>query len=123
MRRARCRCPWLPGASTPSEVMVLHDAGYPVQKLFPAQPHGLAQLATLEGPFPAVSFVPTGGIHADDLGAYLNRANVVAVAGSWIASRDLIMARRWNEIGERASAAMTLATRIRQLGMLDASSR
>jgi 2-dehydro-3-deoxyphosphogluconate aldolase / (4S)-4-hydroxy-2-oxoglutarate aldolase len=100
---------WLPGASTPSEVMALADAGYAVQKLFPAT---LPLVDALAGPFPDVHLVPTGGIDATNITDYLRRPNVVAVAGSWIAPRQLIRTQAWQDIHDRAVAAVARATRV-----------
>lgn len=99
--------PWIPGASTPSEVMALADAGHHVQKLFPAS---IALLDALAGPFPDIALLPTGGIDADNVREFLRRPNVAAVAGTWIAPRRLIAAHAWAEIGLRARAAAALAT-------------
>ena len=99
--------PWLPGASTASEVMALADAGYRMQKLFPSR---LDLIDALAGPFPDLSFVPTGGVDQDNARDYLQRPNVIAVSGSWIAPRRLIAERAWDEIGRRARAAAALAT-------------
>jgi 2-dehydro-3-deoxyphosphogluconate aldolase/(4S)-4-hydroxy-2-oxoglutarate aldolase len=96
---------WIPGAATPSEVMTLVDAGHTVQKLFPAT---LALVDALGGPFPAVVLLPTGGVDADNARAFLQRPNVAAVAGTWIAPRKLIAAHAWDEIERRARAAAGL---------------
>jgi 2-dehydro-3-deoxyphosphogluconate aldolase/(4S)-4-hydroxy-2-oxoglutarate aldolase len=102
----RTQLPWLPGASTPSEVMALADAGYVLQKLYPAS---LALLDALAAPFPDVRFVPTGGIETNNVRDFFARPNVVAVAGSWIAPRNLIRAHAWRDIHDRASAALAVA--------------
>ena len=99
--------PWLPGVSTASEVMALADAGYRIQKLFPSR---LDLIDALAGPFPDVTFVPTGGVDQDNARDYLQRPNVIAVSGSWIAPRRLIAERAWDEISRRARAAAALAT-------------
>jgi 2-dehydro-3-deoxyphosphogluconate aldolase/(4S)-4-hydroxy-2-oxoglutarate aldolase len=101
----KSQLPWLPGASTPSEVMALADAGYALQKLFPAD---LMLLDALAGPFPDVHFVPTGGIDASNMRDFFSRPNVVAVAGSWIAPRDLVRKHAWRDIHDRASAALAV---------------
>ena len=64
----------MPGAATASEVMALMDAGYTIQKFFPAEPAGgIAYLKALASPLPAISFCPTGGIDAKNA-ARLSRA-------------------------------------------------
>jgi 2-dehydro-3-deoxyphosphogluconate aldolase/(4S)-4-hydroxy-2-oxoglutarate aldolase len=99
--------PWLPGVATASEVMALADAGYLVQKLFPSR---IELVDALAGPFADVLLVPTGGVDAGNARDYLQRPNVLAVSGSWIAPRRLIAEHAWDEIARRARAAATLAT-------------
>jgi 2-dehydro-3-deoxyphosphogluconate aldolase/(4S)-4-hydroxy-2-oxoglutarate aldolase len=109
----RTGVPWLPGVSTPSDVMALAESGYHIQKLFPANPPaGLALLDTLAGPFPDIRFVPTGGIDADTMRDFFSRPNVLAVAGSWIAPRNAIRAHAWGDIHDRAAAALAVARRL-----------
>jgi 2-dehydro-3-deoxyphosphogluconate aldolase / (4S)-4-hydroxy-2-oxoglutarate aldolase len=98
---------WIPGASTPSEVMALVNAGHRVQKLFPAT---LGLVDALAGPFPDVVLLPTGGVDADNAREFLRRPTVAAVAGTWIAPRRLITEHAWIEIDQRARAAAALAT-------------
>lgn len=99
--------PWLPGVATGSEAMLLADAGYRIQKLFPSR---LELVDALAGPFPDLMLVPTGGVDADNARDYLQRPNVIAVSGSWITPRRLIAERAWDEIGRRARSAAALAT-------------
>ena len=102
----RLQLPWLPGCATPSEVLHLLAHGHHVQKLFPAQ---LSLLDALAGPFVDVRFVPTSGVNQDNAAQWLARPNVIAIAGTWIAPRQLIAERNWNEIGRRARAALNTA--------------
>ncbi len=68
---ARCLArgvPVFPGVVTPTELMRAIDAGITDVKFFPAGTSGgLAHLSALGGPFPAVRFIPTGGIGLADL--------------------------------------------------------
>ena len=81
--------PFLPGASTASEVMRLRDMGFSVQKFFPAEAAGgVAMLKSIGGPIQDVSFCPTGGITQSNANDYLQLSNVACVGGSWIASRS-----------------------------------
>ncbi|WP_319411857.1 bifunctional 4-hydroxy-2-oxoglutarate aldolase/2-dehydro-3-deoxy-phosphogluconate aldolase [uncultured Cohaesibacter sp.] len=101
--------PFLPGASTLSEIMTLRDAGFKEQKLFPANiAGGVPMLRAISGPVSDVTFCPTGGIKPDNADDYLAESNVFAIGGSWIASPDLIFARDWHEIGRRAREAASL---------------
>lgn len=54
--------PLLPGVMTPSDVITARAAGLSELKLFPAQQAGgIGMLRALAGPFPDVTFCPTGG--------------------------------------------------------------
>lgn len=102
--------PVLPGVSTASEAMARYEDGFAVQKFFPAEPAGGAPfLKGLQGPLPGISFMPTGGIRADTMGAYLALRNVVAVGGSWIATDEDIEACNWGAIEAQARSARAAA--------------
>ncbi len=92
--RARSRgVPAVPGVATATEVQLARRAGLRLLKLFPAGAvGGTALLAGLAGPFPDVAFVPTGGIDAAELRAYLALRSVAAVGGSWCVPADLVAA-------------------------------
>ncbi|MFF9808387.1 bifunctional 4-hydroxy-2-oxoglutarate aldolase/2-dehydro-3-deoxy-phosphogluconate aldolase [Streptomyces coeruleorubidus] len=87
---AMCRklaVPVVPGVATATELMRALRAGVDTVKLFPAEPiGGLPTLRALAAPFPGVRFVPTGGIDASRLSAYLAGPAVLAVGGSWMAT-------------------------------------
>ena len=103
--------PFLPGSMTPSDVMRALDAGFTAMKLFPAQQAGgIAMLKALGGPFPQVTFCPTGGIDADSAAAFLALPNVACVGGSWLSPAALIASKSWSEIQKRAEAASRLKT-------------
>jgi len=57
--------PYIPGCFTATEVRRALEAGCSLIKLFPAAPVGTGYLRALRSVFPAVRFVPTGGIAAD----------------------------------------------------------
>jgi 2-dehydro-3-deoxyphosphogluconate aldolase/(4S)-4-hydroxy-2-oxoglutarate aldolase len=53
----------IPGALTPTEVMIAHDAGADLIKIFPcAQVGGPSYIKALKAPFPHVSFIASGGV-------------------------------------------------------------
>jgi 2-dehydro-3-deoxyphosphogluconate aldolase / (4S)-4-hydroxy-2-oxoglutarate aldolase len=91
--------PLLPGVMTPSDVIAARAAGYTELKLFPAhQAGGIGMLKALSGPFPDVSFCPTGGITAATAADFLALPNVVCVGGSWLTPQDAIAAGDWERI-------------------------
>jgi 2-dehydro-3-deoxyphosphogluconate aldolase/(4S)-4-hydroxy-2-oxoglutarate aldolase len=68
----------MPGAFTPTEILAAWQAGADLVKLFPAGRLGPAYLKDLHGPLPHVRLVPTGGVNAENVAAYL-AAGAVAV--------------------------------------------
>ena len=87
------KLPLLPGVATASDIMRGLGLGLDLFKFFPAETSGGAPaIKALGGPFPQVSFCPTGGISAKNLSSYLSLPNVVAAGGSWMVPSDLSQA-------------------------------
>jgi 2-dehydro-3-deoxyphosphogluconate aldolase/(4S)-4-hydroxy-2-oxoglutarate aldolase len=102
--------PFVPGIQTSSDLITCVTHGFDTVKFFPAaQAGGLPVLNALVGPFPSVSFCPTGGIREADARAWLDHPNVVAIGGSWIAPATDIKAKCWHQIEARAAQAAALA--------------
>ena len=106
----RLGVPAIPGVATATEIQMALAAGITVVKLFPAEAiGGVNTLRALSAPFPALRFIPTGGITMESARRYLEQPAVLAVGGSWIAPAGLIGARRFDEITRRARDAAVLA--------------
>ncbi|HWL29935.1 MAG TPA: bifunctional 4-hydroxy-2-oxoglutarate aldolase/2-dehydro-3-deoxy-phosphogluconate aldolase [Burkholderiaceae bacterium] len=102
--------PFLPGVATPSEAMYAADAGFTVQKLFPASAvGGVPLLKALYGPLPDIMFCPTGGINASNARDYLDLPNVACVGGSWLTPEAAVSATDWGAITALARQACELA--------------
>lgn len=101
--------PLLPGVMTPSDVIAARLAGFSALKLFPAQPAGgVGMLKALAGPFPDVTFCPTGGITAETAPEFLALPNVACVGGSWLTPRAALAAGDWEAITALARQARAL---------------
>jgi 2-dehydro-3-deoxyphosphogluconate aldolase/(4S)-4-hydroxy-2-oxoglutarate aldolase len=109
---AACRAaglPLLPGVATASEVMAAQADGLGFLKFFPATAAGgIPMLKALAGPFPDVSFCPTGGITPETAPQFLALANVRVCGGSWLTPADAVAAGEWSRITELARAAGAL---------------
>jgi 2-dehydro-3-deoxyphosphogluconate aldolase/(4S)-4-hydroxy-2-oxoglutarate aldolase len=98
----------IPGIATPSELMLAMEHGFTELKFFPAEAAGgTRMLQSLHGPFPQVTFCPTGGIAAANLREYLDLANVACVGSSWIAPAEMIEREDWDGISRRAAEAVS----------------
>lgn len=101
--------PFLPGVNTPSEIMQLLAHGIGAMKFFPAEAAGgVAMLKALGAPLPQALFCPTGGITPGNARDYLTLSNVACVGGSWMVTKELVNAQRWDEVRSLARAAAQL---------------
>jgi 2-dehydro-3-deoxyphosphogluconate aldolase / (4S)-4-hydroxy-2-oxoglutarate aldolase len=101
--------PLLPGVSSASDVMAANLAGHTFLKFFPASAAGgMPMLKALAGPFPDVTFCPTGGITLETAPQYLAQANVKVCGGSWLTPQEAMEAGDWAGITARAAAATAL---------------
>lgn len=101
---------FLPGVATLSEMMRAFDAGFRIQKFFPAEALGGTRfLKSVSAPLPQLQFCATGGIHEGNLADYLALPSVLAIGGSWMVPAGLIRAGDWNEITRLARRACHLA--------------
>ncbi|MCP9479011.1 bifunctional 4-hydroxy-2-oxoglutarate aldolase/2-dehydro-3-deoxy-phosphogluconate aldolase [Marisediminitalea aggregata] len=95
--------PLIPGISSTSDLMKGKDAGYTHMKFFPAEASGgVKAIKSISGPFPDVTFCPTGGIGPNNYNDYLALNNVKCVGGSWLA----IEAGDWARITQLAKEAV-----------------
>lgn len=77
---------YVPGVLTPSEIMQAKANGYRLLKLFPSGSFGLSYMKNLQGPFPEIEFIPTGGIHPVDVPKWLAAGAVAVGVGSQLES-------------------------------------
>ena len=104
--------PFVPGATSATEILAAAESGHTHLKFFPAeQSGGAAAIASLTAPFAAlgIRFMPTGGIRPSNLDAYLALPSVFAIGGTWIAPRGAIAEGAFEGIGETARAAVAIA--------------
>jgi 2-dehydro-3-deoxyphosphogluconate aldolase/(4S)-4-hydroxy-2-oxoglutarate aldolase len=89
--------------------------GLKVLKFFPAEElGGVRMLKALNGPYPEVRFIPTGGISAKNLPEYLALPNVAACGGSWMATASMLSRGQFDEIARVAGEAQAIVRRVRR---------
>ena len=99
----------IPGLNSPTFVEWALERGLKVVKFFPAEVSGgISMLKALSGPYPDMSFIPTGGINESNLVSYLTLKNVIACGGSWLVKKDLISSGNFTEIRNRVEHALEL---------------
>ena len=100
---------FIPGVSNLEEIKLAKRYGYNLLKFFPAESSGgirKLELLNKKALDNNLSFIPSGGINELNMNLYLNKSFVKAVAGSWIAPKEIISSRNWNEISERAKISL-----------------
>lgn len=104
----------LPGAVTATEIQAALELGLTAVKFFPAGTSGGAgAIKALSAPFGGVSFVPTGGVSAANLGDYLAIPAVKAVGGSWMVPQKLVAEQNFSEVERLTAEAVSLARELR----------
>jgi len=100
--------PVTPGLNNPTVLEVALEKGLEVVKFFPAESSGgLKFLKDMAAPYSGIKFIPTGGINADNLNAYLAYNRVHACGGSWMVKADLISSGKFNEVTRLAKEAVS----------------
>jgi len=100
--------PFAPGIATPSEIEQAVSLGCRVVKFFPAEGMGgLNFLKSINAPYNhlGMRYIPLGGVSLENLSSYAQFKPVLAIGGSWIATKELINSKNWAEISKRAKEA------------------
>ena len=100
---ARAGVPFCLGAMSPTEVAMALDLGSAMVKVFPAAILGSGYLTELQGPFPGVRLLPTGGITLANAKEFLEAGALAVCPESAVAPPALVAA------GEHDAIAMLAA--------------
>ena len=106
--------PMSPGICTPTEIEAALQFDLDVVKFFPAEPSGgLKMIKALAAPYVGLSFMPTGGINANNVRDYLAYDRIVACGGSWMVSGALVKEGKFDEILKMVREAADIVKEIR----------
>ena len=92
----------MPGALTPSEIKVAHNAGADLVKLFPADVMGPKYIKAVRAPLGHIKLVATGGINEKNLADYLAAGASGAGIGGNLANKAWADAGEYDKITEVA---------------------
>jgi 2-dehydro-3-deoxyphosphogluconate aldolase / (4S)-4-hydroxy-2-oxoglutarate aldolase len=107
----RMGMPFIAGVITPSEIEQALALGLSLLKFFPAEAFGGAKtIKALSAPYAhtGVKFMPTGGVSVANLAEYLAEDAVACVGGTWIASREAIAGKKWDQIRANCRTAVEM---------------
>lgn len=105
----RLEKPIASGAFTPTECLLAHESGADFVKLFPAEFNGPGYVKALLAPLPQLRIVPTGGVTAENVGAFYEAGSVALGVGSALVSKAVLKSRDWPELTRRAAAFVEAA--------------
>ncbi len=92
----------IPGAFTPTEVVTAWQAGADLVKIFPASIGGPEYIRALLAPLPQVKLLPTGGVEAENVAAFIKAGSFAVAAGGNLAPRTYIEEKNFAGITELA---------------------
>ena len=93
--------PFAPGIATPSDIELAVNLDCRVLKYFPAEKlGGIPYLDSISQPYRhlGIQFIPLGGIGENNMKAYINHPLIIAIGGSWIATKMMIDQKDWETI-------------------------
>lgn len=94
--------PAIPGAFTPTEILLAHEEGADMVKVFPADVVGMAFFKAIKAPMPHLQLMPAGGVSLTNAGDWI-RAGASAVAvGSALLDKKAIAHEDFAKLAENA---------------------
>jgi 2-dehydro-3-deoxyphosphogluconate aldolase/(4S)-4-hydroxy-2-oxoglutarate aldolase len=103
------------GAMTPSEIMAASKSGADLVKVFPCGSLGGPEyIRALRGPFPLVSFVPTGGVNLETAAAYIRAGAAALGVGGEMIAKEALKARDAGVISKLAGLFVDLVRNARK---------
>jgi len=97
------------GALTPTEIMAAWESGADFVKIFPCgQVGGAKYIKALKGPFPQISFVPTGGVNLNTAGELIEAGAMALGVGGELVQADALKSGKPEVIVENARKFLTI---------------
>jgi 2-dehydro-3-deoxyphosphogluconate aldolase/(4S)-4-hydroxy-2-oxoglutarate aldolase len=109
--------PYAPGIATPSDLECAIELGCRFVKLFPAVAlGGIPYLRSMSAPYKhlGIRYFPLGGINSDNMTDYLKEDNVLALGGTWIVKKELVLNEDWAAITARAAKVRNVVDAARE---------
>jgi 2-dehydro-3-deoxyphosphogluconate aldolase / (4S)-4-hydroxy-2-oxoglutarate aldolase len=104
----------IPGALTPTEVMMAHNAGADLIKIFPcAAVGGPGYIKALRSPFPHVPFIASGGVDQTTASGYIRAGAVALGIRGELIPPEAVERRDHNWIHELAGRFLGIVQRAR----------
>lgn len=99
----------IPGIFTPTEMLLAHNTGAELLKVFPAGSVGPQYIKDLLGPFSGMKLLPVGGVSLENTPAFMKAGSFAVGVGSFLANPTLARAKDFTTIRQRAEQFISLA--------------
>lgn len=94
----------VPGAFTPTEILMAWEKGADVVKVFPAGSVGPKYFQDIKGPLPHVRLMPTGGVTLKNAREFIECGACCVALGTALLDKRAIDSEDWAELKRRAAA-------------------
>jgi 2-dehydro-3-deoxyphosphogluconate aldolase/(4S)-4-hydroxy-2-oxoglutarate aldolase len=88
----------MPGALTPTEILLAHDSGADFVKVFPSGVLGVDYIKSVRGPFNHIRLLAVGGVNEKNAADFMAAGCTGLGIGGNLVSKDWIKAGRWQDI-------------------------
>ncbi len=103
----------IPGAFTPTEILMAWEIGADYVKVFPSSSVGADYIKDVKAPLPQIPLVPTGGINAENAADFITAGATALGVGSALVNNQLIAAGEFETLTERAERLVKEVQRAR----------
>lgn len=105
----------IPGALTPTEIIMAWNAGGDLIKIFPCGAVGGAKyIKALKGPLPQVPVIPTGGVNLDTAADFILAGAEALGVGGELVSASALKSGKTNQITDAARRFVAIVREARQ---------
>ena len=94
----------IPGAMTPSEILIAHDCGADYVKVFPAATLGVAYVKAIRSPIRHVPLIAVGGIDETNAGEFIRAGACAVGVGGTLVNKMIMDQDKYKELEEAAKA-------------------
>ncbi|RKX99418.1 2-dehydro-3-deoxyphosphogluconate aldolase [Candidatus Poribacteria bacterium] len=92
----------MPGALTPTEILIAWESGADYVKVFPASAVGPEYIKAVKAPLPQVELIPTGGVNVQNAGEFIKAGAIALGVGGALVSKKAIAERNFKLLTETA---------------------
>ena len=106
---------WIPGCITPTEIGIAENNGASIVKIFPCSQVSPSFIKTMQEIFPALQFIPTGGVDAtaESMQSWFNVGVVAVGLGSKLISKEIVAQNNFSLLGEKVKEVLDIIKKIK----------